>query len=172
MKKLLAIGMISVLAGCSYDPSSDQIQNQHQEILNKQAVQAVGLPNIVNFQEKRVLKQIMELRDQKISTITYIVDMNAHLHKMCDSIGYGISAAVQYTNPNKIDDRLADTTYNSNGRAQGWYVLPQADPNGLYSPATEEGTYVLCLNPIKKDEVAPVYSEPRLIVSPFPLDIK
>ena len=49
----------------------DQIANEKQEQLSKQAVQEVGMPAITNFQEKRVLKQILELRDTKLSTVTY-----------------------------------------------------------------------------------------------------
>jgi hypothetical protein len=124
-----------------------------------QAVQSVGLPAITNFQEKRVLKQIMELRDTKISTITYLIDWNAKLHKLCDSIGYGIPYATQYTNPSMFMYRLS-------GNAA---VLPQADPNGLYSPAAADGTWVLCLNPETK-EVTPMYVEPHVIVSTFALN--
>jgi hypothetical protein len=102
-----------------------------------------------------VLKQIIELRDTKVSTITYIRDMNGNLHKVCNSIGFGIPYATQYTNPQKRE-------YNG-------IVLPQADPNGLFSPASAEGTWVLCSNPKKPSEVAPVYIEDRITVSPFEL---
>lgn len=45
--------------------------------------------------------------------------------------------------------------------------LGQAEPNGLYMPDSAEATWVMCSD--GKGGVAPVYSEPRLIVSPFPL---
>lgn len=124
-----------------------------------QAVQTVGMPAIVNFQEKRFLKQILELRDTKLSTITYTQDLNAKIHKLCDSVGYGIPYSTQYTNPQRV-------VYSS--YKEGIATLPQADPNGLFSPPSAEGTWVLCLNPESKD-VAPVYVEPRVIVSTFPL---
>jgi hypothetical protein len=47
-------------------------------------------------------------------------------------------------------------------------AIPQADPNGLFSPASAEGTWVLCKVP-GKDDVKPVYIEDRVTVSPFPL---
>lgn len=49
-------------------------------------------------------------------------------------------------------------------------VLPQADPNGLFSPASAEGTWILLKDPHGSD-VKPVYVEPRVIVSPFKLEI-
>jgi hypothetical protein len=157
---LAAVAFFALCADSCHDktPTSDQMANRQQEQLSLQAVQSVGMPAIVNFQEKRFLKQILELRDTKLSTITYTQDFNAKLHKLCDSVGYGIPYSTQYTNPQRTvslyDHAIA--------------TIPQADPNGLFSPAAAEGTWVLCLNPESKD-VAPVYVEPRVIVSTFPL---
>jgi hypothetical protein len=74
------------------------------------------------------------------------------------SIGYGIPYATQYTSPQK-EDGSVNTHYA---------ILPQADPNGLFSPASAEGTWVLLKDPNSND-VKPVYIEPRVIVSPFKL---
>ncbi len=159
MRILAIVAITSILSACDIGPpSSDDIANQKQEQLSRQAVQEVGMPSIVNFQEKRVLKQILELRDTKLSTVTYTQDLQAHLHKLCDSIGYGIPYATQYTNPQRV----------VNPYTSAITTIPQADPNGLFSPAEAEGTWILCLNPETK-EVAPVYVEPRIVVSPFPL---
>jgi hypothetical protein len=49
------------------------------------------------------------------------------------------------------------------------YNLPQSEPNGLFMPTTAEGTWVTCINPNSTGEIAPVYVEPRVIVSPFKL---
>lgn len=147
------------LFGCIESPnSSDQIQRQQQEQLSKQAVRSVGMPAIVNFQEKRMLKMILELRDTEIKTITYTQDMEGVLHKLCDSIGYGVPYATQYTNPQKYY-REYD---------HGAVGMPQADPNGLFSPPGAEGTWILCLNK-ETHKMSPVYVEPRVIVSPFVL---
>lgn len=140
--------------GCQ--DTSDTLQNRQQEQLVLNSVQAVGLPNITHWQEKRTYKSILELRDTNVVTFTYTQDMNAGLHQLCNSVGYPIPYAEQYTNPMKWV-------------GQG-VTLPQADPNGMFTPADAEGTWVMCQNPHKKDQIGPVYSEPRLIVSPFPLD--
>jgi len=162
MKKLLALGIISItLIGCEgvNNPTSDQVQKQQQEALSSQSNSEVGMPAIANFQEKRILKDILERRDKVIVTITYTQDMNGYLHKLCDSVGYGISAATQYTNPQRIAEA---------NRQGGYAILPQADPNGLFSPSSAEGTWVMCKDP-HSGRVEPIYSEPRLIVSTFPL---
>jgi hypothetical protein len=163
---LCAAGALSILLmgdACSDGMNADQQQSQQQNKMTQQANGSVGLPSITNFAEKRQLRDIMELRDKTPPTITYIADLSGHLHKLCDSIGYGIPGATQYTNPEQ------DTYYNSGSSVHT--VLPQPDPNGLYSPAAEDATWILCLNP-KTKRVAPLYSEPRVIVSQYPLDVK
>ena len=163
MKNMFIIAAASALSltGCApYSDTSDQIQNKKQEELTKQSVESVGLPAIKNFQEKRILKDILELRDNpKFATYTYTEDMNGKLHLRCHSIGYGIPYSTQYTNPQKIT--FVD--------AHGYETLPQADPNGLFSPASADGTWVLCKDP-NSDVVQPIYLEPRIITSPFPLE--
>lgn len=154
---VLALG--TLLTACNdYPPTSTQIERKKQEELSLQAVQQVGMPAIVNFAEKRMMKDIMELRDKNVATTTYLVGMNNQLTKVCNSIGYGLPYATQYTNPSRV-------VYD---QGHGSQVIPQADPNGLYSPASADGTWVLCVD--KKDGKAkPVFIEPRIIVSPMPI---
>jgi len=141
-----------------FDPNSDESMQKMQEQLMIQAWNAVGMPAVTNFAERRQLKQIYELRDQNVATYTYLVGMDGKVgQKLCDSVGFGISAATQYTNPQRID-------YNSHGAV----ALPQADPNGLFSPATADGTWVLCISPETK-KATPLYVEPKVIVSTFRL---
>jgi hypothetical protein len=117
------------------------------------------MPAIKNFRERKLLKDILELRDQNgLVTYTYVFsEMTATWTFFCNSVGYGVPYATQYTNPERFE-------YNVNGPV----TLPQADPTGLFSPASAEGTWVMCKDPSGKD-VKPVYVEPRIIVSPFKL---
>ena len=163
MKFVMIPALALALAGCDeHKPSADQVQRQQQEQLSMQGVMSVGMPAITRFAEKRMLKDILELRDQMHPTYTYLVgEMNGTIgEKVCDSLGYGISGATQYTNPQKIEWRSSAGAYASG-------VLPQADPNGLFSPATTEGTWVMCKVP-GSDKVMPQYIEPRVIVLSFP----
>ncbi len=162
MKKTALIILFSlsfvILMGQSDDScngkSSDQIQKEQQERILMEGTSSVGMPAIKNFQEKRILKDILELRDQT-GYITYTYIFSEYLGKFIylgQSIGYGIPAATQFTNPEKV-------VWNQT-------VIPQADPNGLFSPSSAEGTWVLLKDPNSSD-VKPIYVEPRIIVSPF-----
>jgi len=160
--KALTLGICSalLLSACDHQPSSDEVQRHQQEMISQESNSQVGMPAITNFQEKRMAKMILELRDKAITTFTYTQDMNGKLHKLCDSVGYGLPYATQYTNPQRID-------YNTHGSI----TLPQADPNGLFSPPSADGTWVLCVDPATKKSM-PIYVEPRVIVSPFALGEK
>ena len=159
MKKLLLVlPLLAVLTACDDHPDSRRIEAAKQEELQLQAVQSVGMPAITNFAEKRMFKDILELRDRSVPTTTYLVGMNNQLTKVCDSVGYGLPYATQYTNP-----QMRVSGQNGN------VTLPQADPNGLYSPASADGTWVLCVDH-KDGKAKPVYIEPRILVSPFPIN--
>lgn len=145
--------------------SSDAQQRAQQERILREGTAQTGMPAIRNFRERRLLKSILEMRDQEgLTTFTYTYnEMTGHLVFFCDSIGYGIPYATQYTNPAKLED----ASHGAEGIALA--TLPQADPNGLFSPAAAEGTWVLCKDPAGSD-VKPVYVEPRVIVSPFRME--
>ena len=152
------LGMSCLMTACDNTKTSTQIEREKQEELSLRGVESVGMPAITNFAEKRMFKDILELRDKNTPTTTYLVGMNNQLTKVCDSIGFGLPYATQYTNPQSVS---GDGTH-------GYVTLPQADPNGLYSPASADGTWVLCVDH-KDSKAKPVYVEPRILVSPFPI---
>ena len=153
-------------SGCDSTPTADKIQRQQQEVMLKEATAAVGMPAIKNFRERKLLKDILEMRDQDgLITYTYLWnEMQGRLVFFCNSIGYGVPYATQYTAP----ERPAG---NWETPMAGNLALPQADPNGLFSPASAEGTWVMCKDPNGKI-VRPVYVEPRVVVSQFKLSVK
>lgn len=142
---LLAISLIS----CEGINQKDVVETSKRM---KEMRAQVGYPNITNFTEAKFAKLTSELRDKEIRTWSYYVDMNGGRHLLCESVGFGLPYSVQVTNPSSY--------YNG-------AVLPQAEPNGLYMPDSAEASWVLCSD--GKGGVAPVYSEERLIISPFPL---
>jgi len=162
MRIFLTLIFAFILSACDErPPTANQVEAQRQEVMAQQANASSGMPAITHFAEKKMLKDILELRDKTPPTFVYITDMNGHLHKICDAVGYGFSGATQYTNPLQVVWRS-----NSGGYASG--VIAQPDPNGLYSPATDEGTWVMCKDP-HGTRIAPVRIEPRAIISPFEL---
>ncbi len=168
MKAFAVMALLAALApnsdGCDNPkPTSDEIQQARQEELLKEGTAQTGMPAIKNFRERKMLKDIIELRDQAgLTTYTYLwSDVQGKWVFFCNSVGYGIPYATEYTAPQK-------PLYDRGQYAGGNLAMPQADPNGLFSPASAEGTWILCKDPAGK-ETRPVYVEPRMIVSPFEL---
>lgn len=166
IRVLLILILFPLLGGAqsscdNQKPTSDQIQRQQQERILQQGTSAVGMPAIPNFREKRTAKEILELRDQEgLVTYTYLFsDTFACVRELPATVGFPIPYATQYTNPQKIE---------ASGHQYGYAVLPQADPNGLFSPSSAEGTWSLMKDP-KSPKVGPSYSEPRIIVTIFKL---
>ena len=162
MKKVLILIMSVVLfASCEpREPSADKVQAQKTERSLSEANKQIGMPAIVNFQERKLFKKILELRDQeKLITYCYLMnEMDGKIGQFLGKgIGYGISAATQFTNPEKLKRPYS-----------GIYItLPQADPNGLFMPTSTSATWYMLLD--KKGKPHPVYIEPLIIVSPIKL---
>ena len=164
MKNIFLIGITALtLIGCTeqFSQTSDEKQSVQQEQILAEGNAQTGMPAIKNFRERKILKDILELRDQSgLITYTYVFsDYTGKLRFFGETIGYGIPYATQYTNPQKI----AASCYQG-----GYAIVAQADPNGLFSPSSAEGTWVLMKDP-NGDKTLPVYIEPRVIISPFKL---
>ena len=149
------------IVGCGpQTPTSDEDTAHKQERMLQQAVAQTGMPGITNFTELKMMRHLYELRDQSIATYTYGPDMNGKLWHLCDSVGFGLPYATQFSNPEKNVwlDNGGNRWINTN--------LPQAEPNGLFMPAAAEGTWIMCGS---KSGTQPVYIEPRVIVSTIKL---
>lgn len=153
---LLSLGLLVMLPGCGETPTEKASEDVQQ--LAKRLYSEIGTPEINNFQEYKFAKQIMEMRDQRITTYTYHVDRNGNRHFICKSIGYGLPYSTQLTNPKQFKSSFGDA----------YGKLPQREPNGLYMPDNVNATWILCSD--GEGGVEPVYSEPKLFVSPVPID--
>jgi hypothetical protein len=148
--------------GCSSESPSDKEQRVKQEQMSQQGNQQVGMPGITNFEEKKIMRRLYEMRDQNIATYTYLVDMQGKLHHVCDSMGYGLPYGTQFSSPEKIQVQSDGTVLSQSP------LMPQSEPNGLFMPPSAEGTWVICAS--TKGQFTPMYLEPRVIVSPFRLN--
>lgn len=170
MKNLFIIlSIMFVFTSCVDMKQSSEAKASHkQEQLMLEAESQIGMPAITNFQEKKIAKMIFELRDRSdLVCYAYIVNhMTGNLVFIGKCIGYGLPYSTQYTNPEKLVDRYGRSIDNHNYDA---YNLPQADPNGLFMPQGLSATWLMMINP-KTNEPTPIYVEPELIVSPFPLN--
>jgi len=150
--------------------SSDRKQAEATQKMLGEAERQVGMPNIVNFQQRKMMKWIFELADrQDLITYTYIKNMQGQFIFVGKSMGYGVPFSVQFTNPKRIWDLEreggAERKLSDNGEIQ---VLPQADPNGLFMPTSSSATWVIMIDP-ETGEPAPQYWEPEIVVTPKPL---
>ena len=154
--------VLTTLFACDDPKDSNKVLADQQENLMKEINRQIGMPAIKNFQERKLMKSILELRDQEnLVCWCYLWnEFNGKLVYIGKCIGYGLPYATQYTNPAKqIENSYHDAP-----------TLPQADPNGLFMPSSAEATWVMLVD--KKGVPHPVYIEPKIIISPFELDIK
>ncbi len=148
-------------SGCEpLEKDSNSAVAKQQEKLMQESNSQLGLPNIQNFQEKKIMKMILEERDRAdLLCYAYITNMHGNLIFLGRCIGYGLPYSTQYTNPIKTVDYLFEGNIEQ---------LPQADPNGLFMPTGLSATWLLMIDP-KTNEQKVVYIEPEIIVSPFKL---
>ncbi len=174
MKKLLLLSCLCILmfcGGCSTsEKSAEQKQAEQTKLLLTEANNQIGMPNIVNFQQKKLMKLIYELCDKEdLICYAYIKsDYKGKLVFIGKCIGFGIPFSAQYTNPMKIIRSSFQKHADSYMGSSGPQTIPQADPNGLYMPTSSSATWLMMIDP-KTKKPRPVYIECELVVSPFPL---
>ena len=151
---------VALFVGCGSESDADKEQREQTEQAMKEMQAQVGMPAIVNFQERKLAKMIFELRDQEnLVCYAYIVNkMQGKLIFIGKCIGFGLPYSVQFTNPMK-------PVHIASGH---WLTLPQPDPNGLFMPSGLSATWLMIVDP-KDGDARPVYIEPEIIVSPFRL---
>lgn len=171
--KLLAMAisvMCLTLNSCiDENKTSDVRQTEETEVLMQEAHRQAGLPNIVNFNQKKTLKMIQELCDQE-NLICYAYlksEYNGKLTFLGKCLGYGIPFAAQYTNPEKVVEQDRSVGRDITG-FNGVISVPMPDPNGLYMPTSSSATWLIMINP-EDQKPKVVYIEPEIVVSPFPL---
>jgi hypothetical protein len=94
----------------------------------------------------------MEKVDQAdLLTYTYTVaEQTGQLVWFCDSVGFPIPTATQYTNPEKLEHHYGEVL-----------TLPQADPDGTFKPTSADASWVICIDNKGKQQVT--YVEPKIV---------
>ena len=167
-KSIIAVLFLTIsiflVTGCrEVKNTADKIQAQQTATQMAEAQRQVGMPNITNFQQRKLMKMIYELCDKEnLICYAYIKsDYHGKLFFIGKCIGFGIPFSAQFTNPEKVVHRIRHT-----GGSFG--TLAQADPNGLFMPTASSATWLMMIDP-KTNKPRPVYLEPEIVVSPFPL---
>ncbi len=160
---LLIIGLLGCVEGESSDQKQANATERNLSELNRQ----VGMPNIANYQQKKLMKMIFELCDkEKLICHAYLKsDYTGKLIYLGKCMGFGIPFSAQYTSPQKLVNRYGNTIKSTRYEP---HIMPQADPNGLFMPTSSSATWLMMINP-KTNKPQPVYIEPEIVVSPFPL---
>jgi len=174
MKTLTTTALAAVLAFSAVSPASAWWGSSNSGDSNAQVerdletqlmegVRQVPLPAITNWTERRAVQYLYELRDDpNFTTYSYLfVPMTGQFVLLCNSVGFGINASIQMANPEAIVEMDL-------GQYRGQGTLPQAEPNGLFMPEGLAATYVMCVDE-ENESIEPMYVEPELIVTPFPL---
>ena len=157
MKRTIVVAALA-LAGCEGHGSTDSAQAEATEQMVSEANRQVGMPRILNFTQRKLAREIMELCDTEgLSTYTYVMNMHGEARFLCESIGYGLPFSTQFTNPER-------RIYGANG---GTISLPQPDPNGLFMPTASSATWVIAVTP---DGPKPLYVESEILVLPYRLE--
>ncbi len=162
MRYACVVMLLLVLIGCGRGEGTDAVQAAKTEKLMAEAEAQIGMPGIVNFQERKLAKMIFELRDKE-DLVCYAYLQSRWTGKLVyvgRCLGFGLPYSVQYTNPQRFARR--------SGSMSEWDVLPQADPNGLFMPTGLAATWLMMVDP-ETGDARPVYFEPEIVVSPFPL---
>lgn len=164
---LVVLFMITfIISGCN-EESTDSKQSKQTEKAMEELNRQVGMPNIINFQQKKLMKLVLELCDKE-SMICYAYiksDYRGELVFIGKCIGFGIPFSAQFTNP----ERIIRWGKNSNSYAgSSPSTMPQPDPNGLFMPTSSSATWLMMINP-ETNKPSPVYLEPEIVVSSFPL---
>ena len=157
---MVATFLFLTASSCERQSTAEQDQTKATNQILNEINNEIGLPNLVNFQQKKLMKMVYELCDKEdLICYAYIKsDYQGKLMFLGKCIGFGIPFSAQYTNPQKIERIYSGV----------WVAMPQADPNGLYMPTSSSATWLMMIDP-KTNKARPVYIEPEIVVSPFPL---
>ena len=175
MKNLLVIALLCSMVGvvgCESETKkdADAIQREATKKSMGEAQRQVGMPAIKNFQERKLAKMIFELRDREDFVChAYLVNqINGSVGQYLGKcLGYGLPYSVQFTNPERLVDGAVQMGYSMR-HYNSIQTVPQPDPNGLFMPSGLSATWLMLYDE-SKEEFRPVYIEPLIMVSPFPL---
>lgn len=164
---MLSLVVVMSLTSCNPHKknTADDEQAKATEASLAEANRQIGMPNITNFQQRKLMKSIYELCDRE-DLVCHAYLQSEYTGKLVyvgKCIGYGIPFSAQFTNPER-------KITGGNGSGYWGTTIPQADPNGLFMPTSSSATWLMMVDP-KTGKPRPVYFEPTIVVSPFKLDL-
>ena len=157
--RLLGIGMMVLVLALVIGCDTTQEGKDRAVVSQQQAQYAKVQPlPLYDYSIPRdIMIQIYNVVTQESrSTYTVIETITGQTKFHGPSIGYGIPADVQLTNPLQP----AFPIHQSSGE-----IIEQAEPNGLFSSKNTDGTWVLFVD--NNGDITPVYTEHKVTTYPF-----
>ncbi len=152
-----AMALLAVLlAGCS-SPRPDR--DEQKLVKAQQLIYAVVQP-IHKYDYSLSRGQWLDFYDANnkvVTTFAYIMPRLGGAPEFeCAAVSYALPRDTQLTN-----------SMQTVGNGAYAYVLPQPEPNGLFTSLHTDATVVFCSNP--DGTAAPVYTEQKVTIFPFPV---
>jgi hypothetical protein len=157
LKRVSVLAFVFLLCagndGCTQDVPATSVKKEANIVEKQQSiyVSAQPVPVFDWSLERHLMTELYKARNNAVNTYSYV--RNQYTGKVlssCPSIGFPISAATQLTSPQRTEEHWGQS-------AGGNVVIPQPEPNGLFSPPESRGTYVMCVN--EDGSVSPRYYE-------------
>jgi hypothetical protein len=154
-------GMVFLCAAGGDGCTAPTTQTQREAEATDQAMTQIGrnqpVPTFDWSLERRMMTEIYQARQRATSTFSVVQsEFTGKILWSCPSIGFPIPYATQLTNP------LQGQEIHVAGQNNAAVVIAQAEPNGLYSPAQSDATWVPCV--ASNGKVTPVYEEKHVTV--------
>lgn len=174
---LVIIMLLACCCGCAYRETTSSRENDYTQNLMAQAVAAVGYPDVVNFFERAQLKEIYELRDDPNLVCYWYIknDMTGKWIYQGTCVGYGIPYGTSITQTETLQ-HAALPHLDTSGEEKDHFsyyeeVLPQAEPNGLYTNGlSTSATWILTID--TDGNIAPTYVESEITVTQIKIDAR
>lgn len=162
MKVILTLAvLVLMIAACT--ASSEREVQRAVEGQQAHYVTVQPIPYFDFSFERDVVIQLYKARNEARQTHSVITSQGTgDVIFTCPSIGDGIAADQQLTNP------LAPYRGSNEGYSEGT-VVEQPEPNGLFSSKNTDATYILCI--MDNGDVVPVYTEQKVTSFPFEVEI-
>ena len=143
------------------DPASERQASATRASMNA-ADRQIGMPRIVNYSQRKLLKNAYEDMDQTILTWVYAQGLDGRFVCMGQALGYGVSLGTSFTAPEYPQYIQMPQTQNVTE------MIAQPEPNGLYAPPSGDATIVDLVDPAT-GQAHTAMIEQKVVTIPFPL---
>jgi hypothetical protein len=160
----IGLGLVVILtagqSGCDGEPqpaSAAQMEQRSQNLQMEQFLRNQPVPSFDWSLERHMLIQLYTARQKATNTFSVVQsEFTGKILWECASIGFPLPYATQLTNPMQV----SGDTHCGGQCGVSAVAIGQQEPNGLFPPATADGTWVPCVD--DKGKITPVYEERKV----------